>query len=62
MIKFQLLSEYLQSIQLTSIESVNELMRELEIRSQEITPWQKEMIMNACVDDVRSYLECHRDG
>ena len=57
MIKFQLLSEYLQSIQLTSIESVNELMRELEIRSQEITPWQKEMIMNACADDVRSYLE-----
>ena len=57
MIKFQLLSEYLQSIRLTSTEKVNELMKELKLRGLEINSWQKEMILNACDDDVKWYLE-----
>ena len=40
MIKFQLLSEYLQSIRLTSTEKINELMKELKLRGLEINPWQ----------------------
>ena len=36
MIKFQLLSEYLQSIRLTSTEKINELMKELKLRGLEI--------------------------
>ena len=57
MIKFQLLSEYLQSIRLTSTEKVNELMKELKLRGLEINSWQKEMILNVCDDDVSWYLE-----
>lgn len=57
MIKYQLLSEYLQSIRLTSIESVNELMKELNRRGLGINPWQKEMILNACDENVKWYLE-----
>ena len=57
MIKFQLLSEYLQSIRLTSTEKINELMKELKLRGLEINPWQKEMILNVCDDDIKWYLE-----
>ena len=57
MIEFQLLSEYLQSIRLTSTEKVNELMKELKLRGLEINPRQKEMVLNVCDDDVRWYLE-----
>ena len=57
MIKFQLLSEYLQSIRLTSTEKINELMKELKLRRLEINPWQKEMILNVCDDDIKWYLE-----
>ena len=57
MIKFQLLSEYLQTIRLTSTENVNELMKELKLRRLEVNPWQKEMILNACDDKVKWYLE-----
>ena len=57
MIKFQLLSEYLQSIRLTSTEKVNELMKELKLRGLEINPWQKDMILNVCDDEVKWYLE-----
>ena len=57
MIKFQLLSEYLQSIRLTSTERIDELMKELKLRGIEINPWQKEMILNVCDDDVKWYLE-----
>ena len=53
MIEFQLLSEYLQSIRLTSTEKVNELMKELKLRGLEINPRQKEMVLNVCDDDVR---------
>lgn len=57
MIKFQLLSEYLQSVRLTSTGKVNELMKELKLRGLEIHPWQKEMILNVCDDDIKWYLE-----
>lgn len=57
MIKFQLLSEYLQSIRLTSTEKVNELMKELKLRGLEINLWQRDMILNVCDDEVKWYLE-----
>ena len=57
MIKFQLLSEYIQSIRLTSTEKVNELMKKLKLRGLEINPWQKEMILNVCDDNIKWYLE-----
>ena len=57
MVQFQLLSEYLQSIRLSSIEKVNELIKELKLRGLEINPRQKEMILNACDDNIKWYLK-----
>ena len=62
MIKFQLLSEYLQSIRLINTERIDELMKELKLRGIDINPWQKEIILNVCDENVKWYLEKELQG
>ena len=57
MIKFQLLSEYLQQTRLSTKEKIDELMELIEHRNVKITPILSETIFNACDDELKDILD-----
>lgn len=59
MIKFQLLSEFLQQTRLSTKEKIDELMELIKHRNVKITPILSEIIFNACDDELNKKIEAY---